>query len=112
MPQAALDAVRMRKFWSAGKAAEIGIEGLLERYLSLDHRCLIENDAKGRFRNQAGERNLKLRILRGDLRALAAIVLSHTAQQVAEGRHAIARFLGKIRAAEERLLLFWRKKHG
>jgi len=86
--------------------------GLFERGSCLGHGCLVENDSERRLRNEAGERGLKLRALRFDLRTLLAIVLGHTAQQVAERRHSMASVLGKISAAEERLLFRGGQKHG
>jgi len=63
-------------------------------------------------RHDAVEGGLQLRALCGDLRALLAIVLSDTAQKVAERRQAVAGFLRKVSAAEERLLFLRCEKHG
>ena len=94
----------MREFRRARKAAEGTVEGFLERRARLRHRRAVEHGAGIGPRHDGGERGLKLLILRGDLPALFAVVLGHAPQQIAKCRHPIARLLGKIGAAEKRLL--------
>src|ERR1700730_7403521 len=95
----------MREFWSAGKAPEGGVERALQCGARLNGGRVVKHNPLSGLRHEAGERGLKLSVLRRDLRTLGAIVLSHAAQNRTECRHSVASFLGEIGAAEKRLLL-------
>jgi hypothetical protein len=50
-------------------------------------------------------------VLRAQLVALIAVVLRHALEERGESRHAVPRLVGKIRAAEEWLLVVVREEH-
>src|ERR1700730_8588263 len=105
LPQATLDAAGMREFRRPRKTPEGGIEGALQCGARLDEGRAVQHCPGRGLRHEAGERGLKLAILRGDLRTLGMIVLSHAAQNLTLVKDFVTRFLGKIGAAEKGLLL-------
>ena len=109
--QAALDQRRLREFGRAAKAAVHGIEQAAQFGHGAAQRCVAGcclGLAQGLVARQGFQ---QLMVLLVDLRPVAAVVLVHPAQQVGEGRQAIAGLLGEIGAAEEGHLVRG-QKHG
>src|ERR1700679_1089920 len=73
----------------------------------------LQGDVAGRrFRLESRECEFQLLVLGGDLRTMAAVILGHAPQQIAERRHTVARLLRKVRAPKERGLLARGQEHG
>ena len=109
--QAALDQRRLRELGRAAKAAVHGVEQAAQFGHGAAQRCVAGcclGVAQGLVARQGVQQLLVLLV---DLRPVAAVVLVHPAQQVGEGRQAVAGFLGEIGAAEERHLVRG-QKHG
>ena len=113
MPQAALDAAGMRELRGSAEPAEISVERSLESRARLVQWGWLQGDVAGRrFRLESRECEFQLLVLGGDLRTMAAVILGHAPQQIAERRHAVARLLRKVRAPKERCLLARSQEHG
>jgi hypothetical protein len=101
MPQTAFKAAGLREFGSRSETAVIRVEQLFQLLPRLAQRSVVQRCVRGGG-HHAVEGERKLRILFAYLRAVAVVVLGHAPQQIGESGHAVARLLGKIRAAEKR----------